>query len=133
MNLDKSSFVDNKENYKHFFDNAPDAVVLIDQYNRIQFWNPKAETIFGWTSEEVIGKVLSNIIIPTAYREAHDSGMKRYLATGEVRVLNKTIEVPSLHRKGHEFYISLTISKVELGGIPSFLAFVRDITEQKSK
>lgn len=127
------SSVESRDNYKLFFEHAPDGVVLIDQYNRIQFWNPKAEAIFGWTSEEVVGKVLSTIIVPPAFRKAHDNGMKRYLATGEVRVLNKTIEVPSLHRRGYEFYISLTISKVEVNGVTNFLAFIRDITEQKAK
>lgn len=124
---------DHQENYKLFFDNAPDAVILIDQYNLIQFWNPKAEAIFGWSSAEVLGKILTDVIVPQEYREAHNNGMKRYLATGEVRVLNKTIEVPSIHRNGHQFYISLTISKIEKEGVASFLAFIRDITEQRSK
>ncbi len=120
------------ENYQLFFEHAPDGVVLIDQYNKIQFWNPKAEAIFGWSSSEVIGLSTSSVIVPPSFREAHDNGMKRHLATGEVRVLNKTIEVPALHQNGKEFYISLTISKVELRGITSFLAFIRDVTEQKS-
>ena len=120
-----------QRDYQLFFENAPDAVVLIDQYNRIQFWNPKAEAIFGWSSVEVVGRILSGVIVPPAFRSAHDNGMKRHLATGEVRVLNKTIEVPALHRTGREFFISLTISRIELQGITGFLAFIRDITEQK--
>jgi PAS domain S-box-containing protein len=117
--------------YQILFENAPDAVVLIDQYNNIQFWNPKAEAVFGWSSAEVIGKPVSSVIVPQRFREAHDSGMQRHLRTGEVRVLNKTIEVPALHRSGYEFFIALTISKVHLHGVTSFLAFIRDITEQK--
>ncbi len=123
---------DSNANYQFFLEHAPDGVVMIDQYNKIQFWNPKAEAIFGWTAAEVIGKTLSNIIVPPAFREAHNNGMKRQLATGEVRVLNKTIEVPALHKNEKEFYISLTISRVELKGTISFLAFIRDITEQKN-
>jgi PAS domain S-box-containing protein len=119
------------QDYQILFENAPDAVVLIDQYNNIQFWNPKAEAVFGWSSAEVIGKAVSDVIVPPAFREAHNSGMQRHLRTGEVRVLNKTIEVPALHRSGHEFFIALTISKVHLHGVTSFLAFIRDITEQK--
>jgi PAS domain S-box-containing protein len=119
------------QDYRLFFDNAPDAVVLIDQYNHIRFWNPKAKTIFGWASGEVIGRAVSAVIVPLAYREAHDTGMQRHLATGESRVLNKTIEVPALHRSGREFFIALTISKIYLNGATGFLAFIRDITEQK--
>jgi PAS domain S-box-containing protein len=127
----RTSFSEKAQDYQLFFENAPDAVVLIDQYNNIQSWNLKAEAIFGWPSGEVVGRSVSEIIVPSAYREAHDSGMKRHLRTGEARVLNKTIEVPALHRSGREFFISLTISKVYLYGVTGFLAFIRDITEQK--
>jgi PAS domain S-box-containing protein len=126
------SLFEQTQNYQLFFENAPDAVVLIDQYNLIQFWNPKAEAIFGWSSAEVIGMPVSSVIVPQRFQEAHNSGMQRHLRTGEVRVLNKTIEVPALHRNGREFFIALTISKVHLHGVTGFLAFIRDITEQKS-
>jgi PAS domain S-box-containing protein len=127
----RTSFSEKAQDYQLFFENAPDAVVLIDQYSLIQFWNPKAEAIFGWTSGEVVGRSISGLIVPPAHREAHNNGMRRHLATGESRMLNKTIEVPALHRSGREFFISLTISKVYLYGVTGFLAFIRDITEQK--
>ena len=57
--------------------------------------------------------------------------MKRYLSTGEVRVLNKTIEITALNKTGKEFYVSLTISKTYQKGEVAFIAFVRDIDEQK--
>jgi PAS domain S-box-containing protein len=131
LNVDAIQSLNSSESYQLFFENAPDGVVLIDQFNTIQFWNPKAEAIFGWASHEVLGKIISHVIVPEEFREAHDSGMKRYLATGEVRVLNKTIEVPALHRSGKEFFIALTISTIALNGLTNFLAFIRDITEQK--
>ena len=40
-----------------------DAVVIIDPDGKITFWNPQAEIIFGWKSEEVMGKLLSDIIM----------------------------------------------------------------------
>jgi two-component system, LuxR family, sensor kinase FixL len=110
---------------------APDAIIAMNGEGYITFWNPKAEKIFGWSSAEVIGKCLSDIIIPKQYREAHNNGMKRYLATGQAQVLGKTIEVTGLNKKNEELYISLTISSAIQNGQTTFIAFLRDISEQK--
>lgn len=112
--------------------NAPDAVIVIDEKSRITFWNPKAEEIFGWTQEEVLNQSLSTIIIPVQYRKAHEEGMKRYLSTGKSHVLNRTIEITALNKWNHEFYISLTISHASHGDKSVFVAFLRNISEQKS-
>lgn len=117
--------------YKSLFENAPDGVVVIDTHNKILFWNTKAEAIFGWAAEEVSDKNLSQLIVPYSLRESHTKGMSRFLATGISHVLNRTIEVPALHKNGSEFFISLTISQTVHNGGIAFLAFIRDITEQK--
>ena len=114
-----------------FFKSGPDAVIVINQKQQILEWNPKAEIIFGYKAKEVVGKTLSETIIPHQYREAHNHGMTHFLKTGEGPVLNKTIEITALHKKGHEFYISLSISNVKLEGEWIFIAFLSDITERK--
>lgn len=110
---------------------APDAIIVIDVNSNITYWNPKAEEIFGWKAEEVIGRTLSSTIVPEQYRQAHESGLKRYLSTGEARVLNKTIEISALNRSGEEFYVSLTISSASQHSGIAFVAFIRDIHQQK--
>ncbi|MEJ7911665.1 MAG: PAS domain S-box protein [Chitinophagaceae bacterium] len=119
------------EEFKILFEQAPDAVVAINEANTIIFWNRKAEQIFGWTTEEVIGQDLTVTIVPVPYREAHNNGMHRYLHTGEIRVLNRTIEVPAINKQDEEFFIALTIAKTKLKGSTAFLAFIRDITDQR--
>ena len=123
--------VEREENIRQLIQNAPDAVIVIDEKSDILLWNPKAEQIFGWSAQEVIGKILSDIIIPHQYREAHHEGMKRFLSTGEQRVMNRTIEITALNKAGVEFYISLTISRAKRSGENAFIAFIRDISEQK--
>ncbi|GAC1426882.1 MAG: hypothetical protein NVS9B7_17300 [Flavisolibacter sp.] len=122
---------ENEENIKKLLIHAPDAIIVIDQESKINFWNPKAEQVFGWRAEEVLNKDLSSIIIPPPHRQAHLKGMKRYLSTGEAHVLDKTIEITSLNRNGNEFFISLTISRTLQDGRIAFIAFIRDIQEQK--
>lgn len=110
---------------------APDAIIVIDAKSIVQFWNPKAEFVFGWREEEVLGKSLTDLIIPPVHRAAHEAGMQRFLATGEARVLNQTIEITSLHKSGREFHVALTISSTSQKGEVAFIAFIRDIEEQK--
>lgn len=120
-----------EENLKQLIEHAPDAVIVADEHSRITLWNPKAEEIFGWSSEQAVGKTLNETIIPEGYRKAHDTGMKRYLSTGEAHILNQTIEISALHRSGREFPISLTISKSQVRGKTVFISFSRDLTAQK--
>ena len=70
-------------------DKAYDAFIEIDINSIIVDWNAQAETIFGWSHQEVIGQRLSEIIIPTQYREAHLRGLKHLKNTSEGPVLNK--------------------------------------------
>lgn len=118
-------------NLRQLLHYAPDAIIVIDTESVISYWNPKAQAIFGWSAEEVIGQSLTEIIIPVQYREAHKRGMKRYLATGVANVLNRTIEITALDKNGREFYVSLTISTTYRNGEVSFIAFLRDIDDQK--
>ncbi len=116
---------------KAFFRSGPDAVIVINEYQEILEWNPKAEAIFGFSAEEISGKTLTETIIPQQYREAHTKGMQHFLTTGEGVVLNKTIEITALHKSGKEFHISLSISNVKLDDGWLFIAFLSDISERK--
>lgn len=122
---------ESEKRLKTFFRSGPDAIIVINQQQQILEWNPKAESIFGFAADEVIGKPLSETIIPHQYREAHKKGMSHFLKTGEGPVLNKTIEITALHKNGHEFYVNLSISNVKVEGEWLFIAFLSDITERK--
>ncbi|HEV7621108.1 MAG TPA: PAS domain S-box protein [Flavisolibacter sp.] len=124
--------LEREHNLQQLLLNAPDAVIVIDHESKIRFWNPKAAHIFGWTQDEVIGESLAEKIIPHQHRQAHEVGMKRFLLTGEAHVINRTIEITALRKNGEEFYVSLTISTTRQNGAVAFIAFLRDITEQKS-
>ncbi|MEO7264395.1 MAG: PAS domain S-box protein [Ferruginibacter sp.] len=131
--LQNETHIREREMYMvQLLENAPDAVIVIDEEGKINFWNPKAESLFGWPAAEVMGQALSGIIIPPAYRSAHEQGMKRFKSTGEAHVLNKTIEITALKKSGDEFHISLTISQVDFKQKKVFIAFLRDITQRKT-
>lgn len=110
---------------------ALDATVLADGQSRIVEWNRKAEQIFGWTRDEVMGKTLQEVIIPKVHREGHAKGMEHYHATGHGPVLDKLFETQALRKGGEIFDIELFITHVEIEGEVIFSSFIRDITESK--
>ena len=110
-------------------DTAHDAYIGIDSTGCIVTWNAQAEVTFGWTRDEVVGKHLTETIIPPAYRDGHNTGMHRFHETGEAPVVNQRLELTALHRSGREFPIELTVTspmKRESGYF--FGAFLRDIS-----
>jgi PAS domain S-box-containing protein len=107
------------------------AIISIDCDDKIIFWNKPATTIFGWESDEVIGKELSEIIIPPQYVESHKRGMSHYMKTGEGPVLNRHFQITGLNKQGVEFPIEISIIPVKQNGETFFCSFIQDISERK--
>ena len=113
-------------------DLALDGFIGMDTAGMITDWNFQAEEIFGWSRQEAVGRLLAATIIPAQYRDAHEQGLRRFLATGVGPMLNTRIEITGVHRDGHEIPIELAISpSLGQGGIYTFSAFVRDISARK--
>ena len=121
---------DREENIRLMVEGALDAVIVMDSQGCISEWNPRAEKMFGWSKQEVLGVLLSMTIIPLAQRKAHEQGLQRYLAAGGGSMLNQRVVVNALHRAGHEFPVELSIQGIQIKGTAYFTAFVRDITER---
>ncbi|HLG38716.1 MAG TPA: PAS domain-containing protein, partial [Chitinophagaceae bacterium] len=73
----------NEQQVQMIFNAAPDAVIVINEEGKVIKWNPMAESILGWRETEVLGKLLSDTIIPERFREVHKKGLKHFLRTGE--------------------------------------------------
>nr|MBA3578105.1 PAS domain S-box protein [Sphingomonas sp.] len=109
-----------------------DAVVVMRSDGAISEWNGCAETIFGWTREQALGRSLNALIVPPQHREAHRLGLKRFLETGEAHVLGKRLEISALHKSGAEFPIELSITELDDEGELVFIGFMRDISARKA-
>ena len=109
---------------------ALDAVVTMNNRGLITGWNAQSERMFGWTRAEVLGRELADIVVPEKLRADHRNGMQRYISTGLARVLNKRVELPALHRDGHEFPVEIAITPIGFGDELVFSSFIRDITSR---
>jgi len=118
---------------RQLIDTANDAVVSIDDRSIIVDWNRTAETMFGWSREEAVGRVLTDLIVPQQHREAHHRGLARFLNDRSHRgILNRRVETTALARDGREFDIELSVWPVESAdGTVTFSAFIRDISRRK--
>jgi diguanylate cyclase (GGDEF)-like protein/PAS domain S-box-containing protein len=117
--------------YRLILNNALDSFIAIDEHSKIIEWSGQAENTFGWTRGEAIGQALTDTIIPERYRAAHLAGLKRYLETGEKRMLNKRIELYAMRKDGSEIPVELTMTPMALGERAVFSASLRDISRRK--
>lgn len=112
-------------------DSALDCIITMDHEGRISEFNPAAERTFGYRRDDVLGQSLADIIIPPAFRAAHQRGFARYLATGETTLLGWRVELMAMRADGSEFPVELAVTRISLDGPPSFTGYLRDITERK--
>ncbi len=120
-----------EDQHRLIVETALDAVVSINETGHIIGWNGKAATVFGWSEEEAMGALLSDLIIPHQYREAHKKGMVRFLATGTGPLVNTRVETTALHKDGQEFPVELAICPSRIRDKIIFNSFIRDITDRK--
>lgn len=123
---------ESEERVRQIIATALDAVITMDEKGMITGWSAQAETAFGWSHEDAVGRSLAELIIPPQYREAHEKGLERFLKTGEGPVLNTRIEITALHKDGHELPVELAIAPIQRGRTYEFSAFIRDITDRKN-
>ncbi|WP_395044004.1 PAS domain-containing protein [Flavobacterium sp.] len=131
LNIINQKLIDDEQQIKSIFDNAPDPVIVIDSESKIIKWNPRSEFLFGWLEVEVIGKPLYEFIIPKRFVELHKKGIENFLMTGVGPIINHTLEIEAVNKKGFEFPIALSVSPFKTEGKDFFIGFVRDITETK--
>ena len=117
--------------HRAIVETALDAIIGMDADGRITEFNPAAQRIFGFARADAIGRSMADLIIPPAYRARHVEGLRRYLETGETRILGKRIELPAQRADGTEFPAELAITCVPGEPQPAFIGYMRDITDRK--
>jgi PAS domain S-box-containing protein len=116
---------------KIILENSYDAFVAVDSAGYITDWNNKAEAVFGWSAAEVVGKGLSEVIIPEEKRQAHNAGFRRFTATGKATIINTVVEVEAVNRDGRRIPVELAVAGFHDGTGYAANAFIRDISERK--
>ena len=120
------------EQLKATFSASLDGIIIIDSNGYILEFSESAERIFGYEKSAVLGKEMSEIIVPERYREAHNKGMARMRETGKANILGQRIEIEALRANGEEFISELAISRSRGSSGDIFIAYIRDISHAKA-
>jgi two-component system sensor histidine kinase EvgS len=110
--------------------NMADGIITIDERGIVETVNPAVERMFGYVRDELIGRNIK-ILMPPPYRNEHDTYLQRYLATGEVRIIERVREVHGHRKNGGVFPLDLKVSEMWLDVGRRFIGIVRDITQRK--
>jgi len=121
---------ESKVRFAGILDNANEAIISIDENQRITLFNHAAEKIFGYTAEESLGQPFETLL-PAHFSEIHQQHVADFSATPETaRKMGDRRTVSGRRKDGSEFRAEVSISKLHLRGKPVFTAIVRDITER---
>lgn len=110
---------------------AQDAVIMIDSNGNVTHWNPAAEKMFGYSFDEIIGRNLLGLVVPSKYHNALRDGFPTFIQSGKGALIGAITEVDAQKRDGSEFPIEISISAVKIKDIWHAVAIVRDITIRK--
>jgi PAS domain S-box-containing protein len=115
------------------FEAALDAVLTMDHEGRLIDMNVEAEQMFGHVRSDAIGRTIAELVIPARLRDSHHKGLRRYLETGEGKVVGRRIEITAMRADGSEFPVELGIARAGMSEPPVFTGFVRDITDRNRR
>ncbi|MFZ2633392.1 MAG: PAS domain S-box protein [Desulfosalsimonadaceae bacterium] len=122
---------ESESRYRGLVETSTDAIVSASQDSKIFQWNKAAETIFGYSQDEAIGRPL-DMLVPEKYREKHAQGFSAFLAHGQPKLIGRTIELEARRKDGAEFPVELSLSALKKDNTWFFTGIIRDISRRKT-
>lgn len=121
---------ESEEKYRRLVETSTDAIISINEKEEIIQWNEAAFKIFGYSKDEMIGELL-DLIIPEKYKSKHNEGFRRYLETGEEKLIGRTAEFMGLRNDKTLVPIEMSLSSIRRDGSIIITGIIRDITARK--
>lgn len=124
---------ESKNNLRTIGDSLLDALILINGDGKVEYWNPAAETIFGYTSEEIMGKDVHQYIMPECYAPDFRRGFGQFQATGTGAAIGRVLTLVGKRKNGQEFPVEIALSVLHTAGQFRATATIRDITARRQR
>jgi len=113
-------------------DAALDAIVTVDDNGTITSWNPAAERLFGYTSQEALGQNVHVLLASQQDRQAAAADFPMSTRAGELGPLvGRTVELTGWSKAGEAIPVELSLSAFQIQGRRHAVAIIRDIRERK--
>jgi diguanylate cyclase (GGDEF)-like protein/PAS domain S-box-containing protein len=117
--------------FRRTLESALDCIVTTDAEGHIVEFNPMAEEVFRYPREKVLGRKLSEVLVPRHLRRRHEMSMRRLLTDEQPAMLNRRVESVALRGDGTTIPIELAMQRITDTDPPLFTGFLRDISERK--
>lgn len=121
---------DSEERLRGIVETAVEGIITIDARGIIASVNPAAEKMFGYRAKELVGQNVS-LLMPSPYREQHDSHIARYLHSGQAHIIGIGREVVGQRKDGSIFSMDLSVGEFRLASGKMFAGIMRDVSERK--
>lgn len=119
-----------EERFHSLVENANDAIISTDNTGRIISFNKKAERMFGYTRDEILGKSVV-LLSPERARERQEKMFEDFSKTNTLYIVGKTMEGEGLRKDGQEFPMEGSTFIIEVGGESILTVMIRDISDRK--
>jgi len=110
---------------------AHDAIILMKEDWTIEFWNPGAERVLGYSRHEAIGLNINQILIPKRYKRLFRRAFKDFSSEGKIAILNKTFEAMVLHKNNKEIPVEVSLSAIKIDDAWMAIGILRDISHRR--
>jgi PAS domain S-box-containing protein len=110
--------------------NALEAFVQTDDSGTIREWNPQAETIFGWSRQEAVGRHLVGLLLTEALRPYYESMKERLVRNEQNAAAGVRFETEAMRKSGHPVKVEVSLKALRRRNGYVFNAFVRDLTQK---
>jgi PAS domain S-box-containing protein len=120
-----------RDTIEHLFEFSPDAILVSDENALMRAANPRAEELFGYASEELIGRPVE-MLVPARYRGGHPRHRENYNAHPRTRQMGAALNLYGLRKDGTEFPVDIMLKPIESVDGTAVMTFIRDATEQRA-
>lgn len=114
--------------YRSLFESAVDAIVVMNERGLILSANPAAGNLLGHSVRELIGREVT-ALMPAPHNRDHQSYVRRYLETGQARIIGTGREVNALHKQGHQIPVRLSVTEIRLERRVLFIGTMHDLRD----
>jgi PAS domain S-box-containing protein len=122
---------ENENKIQTIANTAQDAIIMSDHCGKITFWNRAAGKIFGYESDEAIGKDVHNLLATAEEAAQIHHLLSQRRADGDEQIYQKNFESVALLKNGKRIPIEISLAPVKMNDQWHSVATIRDITERK--
>ena len=116
--------------FRELIENAPDAILQVDAAGAIVIANRTAETMFGYSREELMGNGV-DLLVPEANRARHAGHRKAFASAGMTRPMGQGLDLFARRKDGTQFPVEISLSAAKTDSGVNVTAVIRDVTERK--